>query len=36
VLNRYWLLSFTYALSRFAGKSVPAGREGKADIRIMR
>ena len=36
VLNRYWLLSFTYALSRFAGKSVPSGGENKADIRIMR
>jgi Outer membrane protein beta-barrel family/Carboxypeptidase regulatory-like domain len=35
-LNRYWLLSFTYALSRFAGKSAPGSMEGKTDIRILR
>ncbi|HTI11695.1 MAG TPA: outer membrane beta-barrel family protein [Puia sp.] len=37
VLNRYWLLSFTYAISRFAGKSVQGGMGGgKADIKIIR
>ena len=36
VLNRYWLLSFTYAISRFAGKGVKGGSEQRADIRIMR
>ena len=35
-LSRYWLLSFTYNISRFAGKSVPgAGRQTKPDIRIL-
>jgi hypothetical protein len=27
VLNRYWLLSFTYNISRFAGKSAPVQRD---------
>jgi hypothetical protein len=37
VLSRYWLLSFTYNISRFAGKSVNgAGAPGKADIRILK
>jgi len=37
VLNRYWLLSFTYRLSRFAGKSVPGGGEVKGmNIRVLR
>jgi len=37
VLNRYWLISFTYSLSRFAGKSVPgAGGAGKPNIKIIR
>ena len=37
VLNRYWLLSFSYAISRFAGKSVQGGMGGgKPDIKIIR
>jgi hypothetical protein len=37
VLNRYWLLSFSYNLSRFAGKSTQAGQgAGKMDIKIVR
>jgi hypothetical protein len=37
VLNRYWLLTFTYSISRFAGKSIK-GRMGAAgpDIKIVR
>ena len=36
-LSRYWLLSFTYSISRFAGKAVKATGQGRApDIRIMR
>jgi hypothetical protein len=35
VLNRYWLLSFTYNISRFAGKSVNGPVQGKADVKII-
>lgn len=36
-LSRYWLLSFTYSINRFAGKAVKATGQGRApDIRIMR
>jgi hypothetical protein len=37
VLNRYWLLSFTYNISRFAGKSM-GGRGGpeRNDIKLIR
>ncbi|HMH20598.1 MAG TPA: outer membrane beta-barrel family protein, partial [Puia sp.] len=36
VLNRYWLLSFTYNISRFAGKSM-GGRagSGRMDIKVI-
>ncbi|HYE54918.1 MAG TPA: outer membrane beta-barrel family protein [Chitinophagaceae bacterium] len=33
VLNRYFLLSFTYNISRFAGKSVPVQRQ--ADVKVI-
>jgi hypothetical protein len=37
VLNRYWLLSFTYSINRFAGKAVKGGVERKGPaVRIMR
>lgn len=37
VLNRYWLLSFTYTISRFAGKSVQGGMGGgKVDVKIIK
>lgn len=37
VLNRYWLLSFTYSINRFAGRAVKGGVERRGpDIRIMR
>jgi hypothetical protein len=37
VLNRYWLLSFTYSISRFAGKAVKGGIDRRGpDIRIVR
>ncbi|MDP4217130.1 MAG: TonB-dependent receptor [Bacteroidota bacterium] len=37
VLNRYWLLSFSYNLSRFAGKNMQGGQgSGKMDIKIVR
>jgi hypothetical protein len=37
LLNRYWLLSFTYSINRFAGKAVKGGSERRGpDIRIMR
>jgi hypothetical protein len=37
VLNRYWLLSFTYSISRFAGKAVKGGVDRRGpDIRIVR
>jgi len=32
VLNRYWLLSFTYSISRFAGKAVKGGMERRGRI----
>lgn len=37
VLNRYWLLSFTYSISRFAGKTLKGGIERRGpDIKIVR
>ncbi|HEY4061791.1 MAG TPA: outer membrane beta-barrel protein [Puia sp.] len=36
VLNRYWLVSFTYQLSRFGGKSMKEGMQMGQDIRIIR
>jgi len=37
VLNRYWLLSFTYSINRFAGRAVKGGVERRGpDIKIMR
>jgi hypothetical protein len=37
VLNRYWLLSFTYSISRFAGKAVKGGAyRQEPDIKIVR
>ncbi len=38
VLNRYWLLSFTYSISRFAGKSMKGNMNmgQKADIKIIK
>ena len=37
VLNRYWLLSFTYSISRFAGKAVKGGMDRRGpDIKIVR
>jgi len=37
VLNRYWLVSFTYSINRFAGRAVKGGMERRgADIKIMR
>lgn len=37
VLNRYWLVSFSYSINRFAGKAVKGGVERRGpDIRIMR
>ena len=37
VLNRYWLLSFTYSINRFAGRAVKGGAERRGpDIKIMR
>lgn len=36
VLSRYWLVSFTYNINRFAGKAVRGGMQGpRADIKIM-
>ena len=36
VLNQYWMLSFTYNIRRFAGKSVQGGAgPGKEDIKII-
>ncbi|MBS1597176.1 MAG: outer membrane beta-barrel protein [Bacteroidetes bacterium] len=36
VLNRFWLLSFTYNINRFAGKSMNVGgRQQKLDLKIM-
>lgn len=37
VLNRYWLLSFTYSISRFAGKTLKGGMDRRGpDIKIVR
>lgn len=37
VLNRYWLLSFTYSINRFAGKAVKGGMDRRRpDIKIVR
>ncbi|MHA4810168.1 TonB-dependent receptor [Flavitalea flava] len=36
VIRQYWLLSLTFQISRFAGKAVQGGMEGKADIKIIR
>jgi Outer membrane protein beta-barrel family/Carboxypeptidase regulatory-like domain len=37
VLNRYWLLSFSYNISRFAGKGVQGNMEpGKVDLKIIK
>lgn len=37
VLNRYWLLTFTYNFNRFAGKAVGSTGQGRApDIKILR
>jgi len=38
VLNRYWLLSFTYSISRFAGKTLKGGGMDRRapDIKIVR
>jgi len=37
VLNRYWQLSFTYNISRFAGKSIQGAREpGNINVKIMK
>jgi hypothetical protein len=37
VLNRYWLLSFTYNISRFAGKGVQGNMgPGKVDLKIIK
>ena len=35
VLSRYWLLSFTYNINRFAGKNINGGQEKKAEVRII-
>jgi hypothetical protein len=35
VLNQYWLLSFTYSINRFAGKSIQGGSQRKADIKVI-
>jgi hypothetical protein len=37
VLGRYWLLSFTYTINRFAGKAVKGGAERRGpDVKIFR
>lgn len=37
VLNRYWLLSFTYSINRFAGRAVKGGIDRRGpDIKIVR
>ncbi len=37
VLNRYWLLSFSYNISRFAGKGVQGNMgPGKVDLKIIK
>lgn len=34
VLSRYWLISFTYNINRFAGKSINGAVQGKNNVKI--
>jgi hypothetical protein len=34
-LNRYWLLSFTYNINRFAGKSISGGSQPNNNVKVI-